>query len=167
MAVALPDYGSFASSCPYGVNEPPLFTCAPAEPLGPPFHQYPNKNLTCKMVTGPGGMPFVRCDNYVPQFATGPGDSVDQPPSNTPGAFGAYYSNTSNLPAMQVSPPATKVVEMGLEKSGLGRPAPLERNGDIVTAPKQEPHKDGSMWLWMIAIILVALLLLAVARRKF
>lgn len=115
------------------------------------------------MVTGPGGMPFVRCDNYVPQFATGPGDSVDQPPNNNSSSFGTFYSNTSNLPAMQVSPPTTKVVEM----DGLERPAPLERNGDIVAAPKQEPHKDGSMWLWMIAIILVALILLAAWRRKF
>lgn len=157
MAVPLPDYGSFGSSCPYGVNQPPLMTCAPAEPLGPPFAHYPNKNLNCKMVTGPGGMPFVRCDNYVPQFATGPSDSVTQPANNNSASFGTFYSDTSNLPAMTVSPPKgahSRVAELGLEKSQLGRPAPVTRI--LPKAPQSSP--DGSMWLWLVAIMLVGLI---------
>lgn len=166
-------YGTFGSSCPFGVNQPPLMTCAPAEPLGPPFAHYPNKNLSCKMVTGPGGMPFVRCDNYVPQFATGPSDSVNQPSNNNSSSFGDFYSNTSSLPAIQVTPPKgahSRVAEMGLEKSQLGRPAPLERLSKS-SHPKppqhKQPHKDGSMWIWLVAIGLVALLLLAVWKKPF
>lgn len=154
-------------SCPYSVNQPPLFTCAPAEPLGPPFARLTNKNLTCKMVTGPGGMPFVRCDNYVPQFATGPSDSVTQPANNNSTSFGTFYSDTSNLPAMTISPPKgahSHVEELGLEKSQLGRPAPVQRVG---ASNSSNPHKDGSMWLWLVAIALVLLIGLAAWKKPF
>lgn len=131
-------------SCPFAANQPSLDMCAPAEPLGPPFVHYPNKNLSCKMVTGPGGMPFVRCDNFAPQFATGPGDAVHQPPNNHSSSFGDFYSNTATLPAMYVSPPS----------SPTAAPAPIE----LVTA-----HKDNFSWGWgwIIAFVVVGLITLA------
>lgn len=44
------DQGPFSASCPGH--------------LGPVYSQEPVNNLSCKWVTGPGGLAFKRCDNY-------------------------------------------------------------------------------------------------------
>ena len=38
--------------------------CCPEYIGGVPYCQPPNFNLSCKWVTGPGGMGYERCDNY-------------------------------------------------------------------------------------------------------
>lgn len=140
------------ANCPFDVNHPPLSTCAPAEPLGPPFAHYPNKNLSCRMVTGPGGMPFVRCDNFVPQF-----DGTRQPSNNNSASFGGLYSNVGSLPPMQVSSPSTVVSGLSLSPSSLGHPGPVART----VSPVMAAAPQHSMWMWGAAIALVALLLVA------
>jgi len=71
-----PDTCRFARS-----NYPDLRTCVGRYPPGPPYELIPNAPLSCKQVTGPGGFPFIRCDNYVPQFESTPQSPVGSSPT--------------------------------------------------------------------------------------
>jgi len=70
-------------------NQPALQTCVGRLPPGPPYENSPNAPLSCKQVTGPGGFPFIRCDNYVPQFQGTPQTAAASRYGITPDAAGA------------------------------------------------------------------------------
>jgi len=102
-------------------NQPALQTCVGRLPPGPPYENAPNAPLSCKQVTGPGGFPFVRCDNYVPQF-----DGVQQHAAGTSVRYG-------------VSPDAAGSSSILYRKHG--HPSATEDDDDGISRTLQEPGK--------------------------
>jgi len=48
----------------HGTNRGEKVSCQKEEYVGHPYNQPQPAGLSCKWVTGPGGFPFNRCDNY-------------------------------------------------------------------------------------------------------
>ncbi len=128
-------------SCPFAPNQPAGETCVGATPIGPPYAgpiQMPNAGLTCKTVTGPGGFPFVRCDNYTPQFASASNIYRDDGMS--------LYANTSQISKGAIGP-------IGADDLASGGTSMVVKP----QLPKSRAKTNDWVWVVILCVVIVSL----------